>query len=75
MDEVPDGVPPNPDSPAERRCQMQASVHEMRNSQDLLREHIRLQAQATRHTFLCLLQEGFSDQQALDLIKARGPML
>lgn len=74
-DDIPDGVPADPDSPAGQRRKMELDMHHMRNSQDLIREHVRMQAQISRHAFTCLLEEGFTEQQALDLIKARGAML
>lgn len=72
---MPDGMPPDADSPAGKRAQLDADVRHMQNCQDSLREVTRLQAQMTMHAFRCLVEEGFSEQQALDLIKARGAML
>lgn len=51
------------------------SVESMRNSFEQMVEAIGIQSKLYRSSFESLVKEGFSELQALEILKARGPII
>ena len=75
MMDVPDSVPPDPGSPADELLKLKASVRNANDNMGVFRESMRLQSRMLRFTYECLLEQNFTSEQALEIIKTRGTSL
>ena len=75
MSDIPDSVPPDPGSPADELLKLQANVRNANNNMSVFRESMRLQSRMLRFTYECLIEQNFSQEQALEIIKTRGSNL
>ena len=74
-DQSPDGMPPAPDSPEGQKLQFEQQIKILHATRDVMQEFTRMQAESMAHAFKCLQEAGFSDPQALEIIKVRGSSL
>lgn len=51
------------------------AVESLLDNMDLVRKHTELNAVLMRTAYETLKSSGFTEEQAIELIKARGPML
>ena len=75
MSDIPDSVPPDPGSPADDLAKLKANVRNANDNMSVFRESMRLQSRMLRFTYECLIEQNFSPEQALEIIKTRGSNL